>query len=144
MENKIIIIEQILNASPNNIWKALTDKYEMKKWYFNLESFNPVVGFRFSFTGGPSPERQYVHQCEIKEVINEKKLTYSWSYQGYTGTSLVSFELFPRDGKTLLTLTHEGIVSFPDEQPDFAIHNFEEGWNHIIHTSLKQYLESND
>jgi len=144
MENKIIVIEQIMDAPSKKIWKALTDKNEMKKWYFNLESFDAAVGFRFNFTGGPSPERQYVHQCEIIEMINEKKLSYSWSYEGYTGTSLVSFELTPREGKTLLKLSHEGIDSFPDEQPDFDIHNFEEGWNHIIHTSLKEYLENND
>ena len=44
----------------------------MKKWYFDLESFNPKVGFTFSFLGGEEGGKQYLHLCEITEVIVEK------------------------------------------------------------------------
>mgnify|MGYP002128532878 CR=1 FL=1 len=42
---------------------------------------------------------------------------------------------------TKLNLTHTGIGSFPSTNPDFAITNFEEGWNYLIKTSLKEFLE---
>ena len=57
------------------------------------------------------------------------------------GNSLVTFELFEQQNKTLLQLTHKGINTFPEENKDFAIANFEQGWNEIIHTSLKNYLD---
>lgn len=142
MENSPILLERLFNATPAKLWNALTDINEMKKWYFDLPEFKAEIGFKFQFSGGPSPEKEYIHLCEITEMIPEKKLSYSWSYLGYSGISYVSFELFEQENKTLLRLTHRGIESFPNENLDFAIRNFKEGWNHIINTSLSAYLKS--
>ncbi len=100
MDNQPIVLERVFNAPTSKVWKALTDKDEMKKWYFDLAEFKAELGFKFQFPGGPDPERQYLHQCEVTEVIPEKKLTYSWSYDGYQGNSFVTFELFNQDHNT--------------------------------------------
>ncbi len=144
MDKQLIILERLFNVSPTKVWKALTDKNEMKNWYFNLEEFKAEVGFKFKFTGGHDNAVQYLHLCEITEVIPNKKLSYSWCYDGYTGISFVTFELFEQNNKTLLKLTHQGIETFPIENKDFAIHNFEEGWNEIINNSLSKYLEKDN
>lgn len=141
MDNQPIVLERVFNVPIPKVWKAITNKNEMKKWYFDLAEFKPELGFKFEFTGGPDPDKQYLHLCEVTEVIPEKKLTYSWRYDGYAGISFVTFELFEQENNTLLKLTHKGIETFPQENPDFAIGNFIEGWNHIVHTSLKEYLE---
>lgn len=141
MDNQPVVLERLFNAPASKVWKAITDKNEMKKWYFDLAEFEPETGFKFQFTGGPDPDRQYLHLCEIAEVIPEKKLTYSWRYDGYTGNSFVTFELFKQGNKTLLKLTHKGIETFPIENPDLAKENFMQGWNEIVHKSLKEYLE---
>ena len=138
MENKPIIVERKYNAPISKVWKAITDKEEMKQWYFDLAEFQPELGFKFQFIGG-TEDNQYLHLCEIIEVIPEKKLTYSWRYDGYEGNSFVTFELFEEGGETRLKLTHRGLESFPDN-PDFAKTNFEMGWDQIINTSLKDYL----
>ena len=140
MTDKPIVVERLFDAPASKVWKAITDKYEMKKWYFDLAEFKAELGFTFQFAGGP-PDKQYLHLCEITEVVPEKKLTHSWQYDGYTGNSFVSFELFEQQDKTLLQLIHKGIETFPSENKDFAIANFEQGWNEIIHTSLKNYLD---
>ncbi|MBK6375289.1 MAG: SRPBCC domain-containing protein [Saprospiraceae bacterium] len=142
MEHKPIIIERTFKTTPSKLWNALTDNKEMKHWYFNLEDFRAEVGFQFQFSGGPSPDKQYLHLCEVTEVIPEQKLTYSWKYKGYAGISYVSFELFPDGENTKLKLSHEGLESFPNENADFARHNFEEGWDSIINESLQKYLEN--
>ncbi len=141
MENNTIIVEQLFNAPISKTWKAITDKNEMKIWYFDLAEFKAEAGFKFQFLAGEEPYKQFLHLCEITEVVPEKKLTYSWRYDGYGGNSFVTFELFNQGNKTLLKLTHTGIETFPKENPDFAITNFIEGWNHIIHIALKEYLE---
>lgn len=133
-------IERIFNAPVSDVWAALTQKELMKEWYFDLAEFKPEVGFKFEFTGGPTPERQYLHVCEILEVIPEKKLKHSWSYDGYEGNSILTFELFAEGDKTKLVLTHEGLETFPASNPDFALSNFAEGWTYIIHTSLENFL----
>lgn len=143
MKSKDLIIESLFNAPIEQVWKAITEKDLMKQWYFDLEEFKPEVGFKFQFTGGPSPEKQYLHLCEITEVIPNQKLSYTWRYDSYEGNSLVLFELFEESSKTLLKLTHSGLESFPKTNPDLAIHNFEEGWNSIINVGLKEFLEAN-
>ncbi len=80
---------------------------------FRPGEFKPEVGFKFHFTGGPSPDKQYLHLCEITEVIPEKKLSQTWCYDGYPGNSFLTFELTPQANKTLLKLTHKDLGTFP-------------------------------
>jgi len=144
MSENTVAIEREFAGELSLVWKAITDKEIMRRWYFDLVEFKAEVGFKFQFSGGPSPERQYLHLCEVTEVIPEEKLTYSWRYDGYPGISLVTFELSSEGSKTILKFSHKGIETFPKDNPDFAIGNFSEGWNHIIHTSLKDYVENVD
>ncbi len=75
-------------------------------------------------------------------MIANKKLTYSWRYDGYEGNSFVTFELFADGDKTKLRLSHKGLESFPvTAYKDFAKENFMEGWTYIIGTGLKDYVE---
>ena len=142
MNNQPIVLEKTFNAPVRRVWQAITDKDEMKKWYFDLAEFKAEKGFQFQFTGGKEGGKQFLHLCEVTEVVPQKKLTYSWRYDGFAGNSFVTFELFEQDDKTLLRLTHEGLETFPNETSDFAKENFVKGWNHIINTSLKEYLET--
>lgn len=133
------VIERTLNAPVQKVWKALTDKNEMKIWYFDLKDFKPEVGFKFEFDGGKEG-RTYRHLCEVIEAIPDQKLTYSWRYDGYPGNSVVTFELFPERNKTRLKLTHAGLETFPAIE-DFDRGNFAMGWTSLIGTHLPDYLE---
>ncbi|MDQ6758166.1 MAG: SRPBCC domain-containing protein [Bacteroidota bacterium] len=139
MAHEPFVIERTFNARIEKVWKAITDKEEMKQWYFHLAEFKPEVGFEFQFEGGPD-DRKYWHLCKVTEAIQNKKLTYSWRYSGYEGNSSVTFELFPEGEKTKLKLTHIGLETFPANS-DFAKENFAQGWNHIIGKSLHEYLD---
>lgn len=136
-----IVIERTYDAPVEIVWKAITEKDQMKQWYFDLKEFRPEVGFEFQFYGGPE-EKQYLHICRIVEVVKLRKLKYSWRYDGYEGISFVTFELFPAGGKTRMVLTHEGLETFPASNPDFAKANFVEGWASLIGSSLKGFVEN--
>lgn len=140
MTKGTVIVERVFDADIALVWRAITEKELMKQWYFDLAEFNVEVGFKFEFMGGPEDGVQYKHLCEITEVIKEQKLTYSWKFDGYEGLSFVTFELFYEGEQTRLKLTHSGIDTFPDT-PDFAIHNFQAGWDNIVTNSLKGFLE---
>lgn len=142
MKAEPFIIERTFSAPASRIWKALTDRDEMEKWYFKLKEFKPEVGFEFTFYGG-TKEKQFLHLCTITEVLVNKKLAYSWKYDGYKGESFVTIELFPEGTGTRLKLTHAGLETFPADVPEFAKKNFEAGWTQIIGSSLKDYLEKN-
>ena len=135
-----VIIEEDFNAPIDKVWGAITDKKKMKHWYFDVSDFKAEPGFEFRFNGG-NEEKTFVHLCKVIEAIPEKKLSYSWRFQGYPGNSVLSFELTPKGNKTHLKLTHQGIETFPD-QPEFAKENFVLGWNQIIGSSLKNFLEN--
>ena len=139
MANEPFVIERTLNAPVETVWKAITDKNEMKQWYFDLREFKPEIGFEFQFEGG-TENKKYLHLCKVTEIVPQKRLTYSWRYDGYEGNSYVTFELFSEGEKTRLKLTHAGLETFP-ANPDFAKENFVAGWNHIIGKSLPEYLE---
>ena len=141
MKTNELIVERTFDAPINKVWSALTDNEELKKWYFKLEDFKPKVGFKFDFIGGPEDGIQYLHLCEIMEVVEGKKLTYSWRYDNYEGNSLLTWELFDKGDQTLLRLTHSGLETFEGIGPDFSRSNFSGGWNYFVHTSLKNHLE---
>jgi uncharacterized protein YndB with AHSA1/START domain len=142
MENEAYRIEQTYQATASMVWKAITDKDEMKLWYFDLPEFMPAVGSEFRFMGGPAEDRQYKHICRVTEVVPYQEIAYTWQYDGYQGSSTVTFELFDEGEQTHLRLTHEGLQTFPADNPDFAKKNFVEGWAWIIGTSLKEFLEN--
>ncbi|MBI3260526.1 MAG: SRPBCC domain-containing protein [Ignavibacteriae bacterium] len=142
MSNQQVVVERIYKAPIEKVWSAITDKDEMKEWYLDLKEFKVEVGFAFEFTGGEEGGKQYLHKCEITEVELGKKLTYSWRFIGYPGNSFVTFELSKHDDNgTMLRITHKGLETFPSDIPDFAKENFFTGWDHIMNTGLKEYLE---
>jgi uncharacterized protein YndB with AHSA1/START domain len=128
------------NTTPESLWRAITVKEEMKKWYFDLEEFIPEVGFEFSFWGG-TEKRKYLHNCKITEVVTGKKLCHTWSYDGIPGETNLCFEIEPvGDGITKLKLSHSGFETFPADNPDLDPKNFDGGWTHILGTSLQNFL----
>ena len=141
MTGQPFVIERAYDAPIEKVWKAITDKDQMKQWYFDLKEFRPEVGFEFNFEGG-TEERTYKHLCKITEFVEGKKLAYSWQYEGYEGYSMVTFELFDEETATRLKLTHDGLDTFPKNNPDFGRESFAAGWTYITSTSLANFLNN--
>ncbi len=135
-----IIIERVYNASPEKVWKAITNRADMKEWYFDIAEFKAEPGFKFSFYE-PGGTNKFLHQCEITEVIPGKKLAYSWSYSMDPAVTHVSFELFPEGKGTRVKLTHIGVEKFAADNSDLKKENFVAGWTEIIGTNLKNFVE---
>lgn len=126
-----VILEKNYAAPASAIWAALTDKEKMKEWYFNLDKFEAVPGFEFSFPGQGHKGEKYLHLATVLQVVPNKKLQYSWSYKDQPGYSILTFQLFEEGAKTRLRLTHRGLESFPDG-PDFAKSSFNSGWTQLV------------
>jgi uncharacterized protein YndB with AHSA1/START domain len=135
-----LVVERTFNAPVALVWKAITNQADMKQWYFDLPEFKAEVGFEFEFSVEHKGTK-YHHCCKITEVVPQKRLAYTWRYEGHPGDSLVVFDLTAEGDKTRLKLTHSGLETFPP-LPDFARKNFAEGWTDIIGTALKQYVEN--
>jgi uncharacterized protein YndB with AHSA1/START domain len=138
-EHEPLVVERTFDAPVTLVWRALTDKEDIKQWYFDLREFAPVVGFEFQFDVEHEGFR-YSHCCKVTEAIPNKRLAYTWRYEGHAGGSLVTFELFAEGSKTRVRLTHEGLETFP-KLPAFATENFMKGWTQLVGTSLKNFVE---
>jgi uncharacterized protein YndB with AHSA1/START domain len=141
MRLKPIVVEKTIKASADRVWRAITDRDEMKQWYFELSEFRAETGFEFSFYGKGKKGERYLHLCKVTEVVPLKKLAYTWKYEGYPGESLVTFELSPDGNGTKVKLTHDGLASFPADNPDFARTSFNGGWTQLIGKQLPEFVE---
>lgn len=133
------VLEQTYDAPIEKVWRALTTESQLREWYFpQLRKFGPVVGSEFEFADDGSP---YQKQWRVTQVVAGRKLAHSWVYTGYPGSSEVTFELVEEGNKTRLLLTHTGLSSFPHD-PHFARPRFENGWQQILGSNLKTFLEA--
>lgn len=127
-----VVVERVLHAPVAAVWKALTEREQMKQWSFDVKDFKPQAGYEFRFDGQKDGVT-YIHRCKVTEAVPQKKLAYSWRYEGYEGNSLVTIDLVPQGDKTKIHLTHTGLESFhPEKYPDFAKENFQQGWRGIF------------
>lgn len=140
MDKKVLVIERTYDAPIKKVWEALTNKDQMKQWYFEVSDFKPEPGFEFQFFG-ESDGKKFLHKCTVVEVQPITKISYTWRYAGYPGESLVSFELSSEgENKTRLKLTHTGTDSF--SHPNFGKSDFNEGWKSILGQSLRDFVET--
>lgn len=142
--NRPLIVEQVYNVDADKIWKALTDNTKLKKWYFQLKDFKPKVGFKFDFLGGPEEGPHFLHLCEITEIVEGRKLAYTWRYDGYPGNSEVSWELFEKAEKTRVVITHTGLETFEENGKNFSKDSFKAGWTFFLSDALKNYLANEE
>lgn len=141
METKPLIIERSYNAPIQKVWAAITEKDQMKKWYFEFDEFKAEKGFKAQFTGGDD-KVQYLHEFEILECDPPNKLSHSWIYPEYEGYSVLTWELTAEgDAKTHVKLTHQGLESFPQQNPNFRRESFTQGWTYFIQEALPAYVE---
>ena len=138
-DNQPVIVERTFNLHFSTLWEAITDAGAMRKWFIPVTEFRPEVGFEFQFLEGDNKEK-YQHICKVTEVVDGKKISYTWRYDGYEGNTLVTFELFPDGSKTILRLTHAGTETFPANKPELSKQNHADGWEYLIGKSLKNYL----
>jgi len=140
MESTPFIIERTYDAPIEKVWKAITNKDDMKQWYFDLAEFRAEPGFRFTFAGKTREGQTKIHLCEVTQVIPGLKLAYTWRYETHPGSSEVTFELFPEGSGTRLVLTHTGLESFAALGNSFAKESFAGGWTQLIGTNLPEFL----
>ena len=145
MANKItepFIIERTYDAPLELVWRAISTREDIERWFFDFKGFKPQPGVAFEFDV-EHDGHTFRHRCIVKEVVPQKKIAYSWRYDGYEGDSLVTFELFADGKKTKVKVTHTGLETFP-QLPQFARKNFERGWTQLIGASLKDVVENID
>ncbi|OUR91107.1 ATPase [Flavobacteriales bacterium 34_180_T64] len=137
-----VIVEQSFEVTVDKVWKAITELKQMTQWYFeNIPEFKTEVGFSTRFNVN-APSRDFLHIWTITEVIQNRRITYNWNYEGLDGDAIVSFELFQKKNNTNLVLSMEIIEDFDDSIPEFTRESCLTGWDYFIKERLTSYLNN--
>lgn len=136
-----IVVEQEYSAAPADVWRAITEAEQMRKWFFEpMQEFRPEVGFETEFIVEVDGTK-YPHQWQVREVVPEQRIAYGWRYGGFPGDSTVVWELSQTEAGTRLVLTHQWHQEFPADQEVFSRESCQGGWEYFLQNSLKKFLE---
>lgn len=140
MDNQTAKTHMEYDVPARDLWEAITNPTNFKKWYMQIPHFTTVVGESFEFY--ESEAKKYLHRCTVIEFVPGKKFKHTWAHPDRSqGNSLVTWEVESlSDNRSSLTLTHEGLENFADGGPELAASNYQMGWDAIIQINLRNYL----
>ncbi len=139
-----IVMDLLLKAKHNTVWKALTHLPSMRQWYFSqLKSFKAEMGFTTIFLVD-SDQGSFTHQWVITELIPEERIAYTWEFAEYTGKSITVFELIKEGDKTRLKFKAEVLESFPSNIPAFKRESALQAWKYFLEERLKPFVETEE
>lgn len=104
MDTKTITKEQIIRATPERVFEALTKKQELERWFVPKADIELIPGGTFRIEMAPG----IGEHGKVKVVKPSQLFSFTWEALSPTPTTL-TFELRPEKDGTLLTLTHSGI-----------------------------------
>lgn len=124
-----------LKASPDRVWKALTDPAELGRWFPDRTDLEPAMGREGWFDW----EAHGKYAVRIDAIEHERRLVWTWAREANVELmeaprTTVEWRLEPRaDGGTTLHLRESGFVS------ETARDQNDSGWDHEL-DELLEYL----
>lgn len=125
------------DASPQRLWRALTDADELARWFPDRRAdFRPEAGYQGEFVWHPS---ESTAKCggtsfavRVEEAEAPRRLVWSWAREGDTPfekayTTRVEWTLTERsNGGTILELVESGFEKEADRAGN------DSGWDHEL------------
>ncbi|MCJ8238070.1 SRPBCC family protein [Peteryoungia algae] len=131
-----IVVDEFFPHAPDVIWRALTSGEIMARWLMEPKGFEPVVGNRFSYQTKPAGAWDGTIECEVLEVIENRRFSHAWrggdaSNPGYGSKldTVVTWTLEPVADGTRVRLVHSG---FELPKNEVAFRNMGDGWNVVV------------
>ena len=119
-ELRTVVIEREVSFPPEKIWRALTQPHLIEEWLMKSD-FKPEVGHGFKFTADWGAV-----DCQVKAVVPNKTLSYSWDAYGLEST--VTWTLTPTDTGTHLRMEQAGFRADQDQ----AYFGAQAGWKAFL------------
>ncbi len=146
-EEQVIKKTIIIEASPEVVFKAITDPQELTNWFPDQAILEPRVGgkMKFSFYKDPNNKQRdmdYFPEGTIIEFIQDKKITYTWVHPNIPDfpKTTVTWELEGiENNKTRLYLVHTGFNEKSSEKKMLEDHDA--GWSYFLN-ELEKYCRN--
>jgi uncharacterized protein YndB with AHSA1/START domain len=108
--SETVVLDVEMQSPIDRVWNALTDSETLSRWMmFKTNDFKPVVGHTFQFRDAPYFDG--VIDCEVTEVDEPNRLSYTWKTEGVGGqphATVVTWTLEDAGGVTKLHLEQSG------------------------------------
>lgn len=105
-----VIVKHTIDASPKEVYKAVTDRRLIPKWWgperlkTKVTKMDVRPGGKWRYVQRGADGKEYGFHGIYHEVIPAKELVYTFEYEGMPGhVSMETMTLEPKDGKTSLT-----------------------------------------
>ena len=140
MEYGTIEREVQINASPATVFEVITSPEHLKEWWPDEAVLEATPGAKGEFVfGDRSSGDAHVPNVTVVDAVPSRLFSFRWTHpedeDAREGNSLlVTFELTPRDGGTLLRMTETGFremgweVAVLEEQ----YRDHVDGWKHFL------------
>ena len=129
-------IKRLIKAPPDRVYAAWTDPAQLKQWFGpeNVQTHDLVadvrVGGTFRWDLSNSEGEKMTCRGEYRELQPGKKIVFTWQWEDdedwQNHVSIVTVELYDRDGDTELRLIHEHL---PNEE---SRDGHTRGWNSAL------------
>jgi uncharacterized protein YndB with AHSA1/START domain len=139
-----IVIEKnvVIDASPEVVFKAITDPKELTNWFPDHAIMEAKLGGKVKFSFYKDKERkdgelECVPEGTIVELIPNKKVSYTWRQTNTPDfpRTIVTWELEEiADNKTQVKLLHTGF------EPGKLFKQHDEGWSYFLNR-LQSYCK---
>jgi uncharacterized protein YndB with AHSA1/START domain len=123
-----------IDASPEQVWRALTDAAELERWFPLEARVEPGEGGVIWI----SWKNEYAGDCRILAWEPPRHLRTSWGWSEGGPTQMTDYEIEGRGGKTFLRVVTSGFPA--DASWDAWVEGTRLGWRYEL-ASLKHYLE---
>lgn len=136
-----IKLEWFYPHNAEDVWHCLTTSELIEQWLMTND-FKLQLGHKFQFRAKPMPGWSGIVDCEVKEIIPNRKLAYSWESGAKPGSNeistVVTWHLIPENGGTRLVLEHTGFRGFKAWMTSFLLGK---GWKGHIANAFANVLD---
>ncbi len=129
-----------IDASPEAVFKAISDPKELTNWFPDTAILEPKVNgkFKISFLKDSKKPRMkmdmdFINEGRVVEFVPNKKLVYTWKWNGMSGfpETRVSWELEELNkNKTRVGLAHSGFTG--KEEGPASAEEHDKGWSFFL------------
>ena len=149
MNKKIVTNSIIIKASASQVWDALTNPEQTKKYMFGCETVSDwKTGSSLLWKGSyEGKEMIFVKgfildiqpNCILKYTVIDPNSTYPHTPENHLN---VTYELSEQNGLTTLTVSQDGFENAADGEKRYTdVYNNGDGWNSIL-IEIKKMIES--
>ena len=119
---------------PAKVWRVITTREHLASWLMPND-FEPKVGHRFQFRSKPVGGWDGIVNCEVLELVPERKMVLTWT-SNVIDTKL-TFLLEPDGAGSRLTLLHTGFKGMKGVMTSFILGM---GWKGMVNTGIPNLI----